>query len=194
MDGKGDKNDPDDGCGRLNAFVMCFLAHEKDKENRKCKYCSHQGAKSAKPLIINTSVHIRFLDLCPISKAVTDIRQSHKPLNGQGNVQKRFWFVSVHDISGIFAHQGIERVLILKEIRGIRFPEYNRCNNKAEECEPTQKRSVFFLSDKEGEKTLIRLAGLSGIVLEAGGVIVLEQDAVIAACDRLGLFLWLRAS
>lgn len=35
-------------------------------------------------------------------------------------------------------------------------------------------------------------AGLSGIVLEAGGVIVLDQDAVIAACDRLGLFLWLR--
>lgn len=37
-------------------------------------------------------------------------------------------------------------------------------------------------------------AGLSGIVLEAGGVIVLEQDQVIAACDRLGLFLWLRAA
>ncbi|NSY38220.1 LpxI family protein [Leisingera sp. ANG59] len=37
-------------------------------------------------------------------------------------------------------------------------------------------------------------AGLSGIVLEAGGVIVLDQDAVIAACDRLGLFLWLRAA
>ncbi len=37
-------------------------------------------------------------------------------------------------------------------------------------------------------------AGLSGIVLEAGGVIVLEQDKVIAACDRLGLFLWLRAA
>lgn len=35
-------------------------------------------------------------------------------------------------------------------------------------------------------------AGLSGIVLEAGGVIVLDQDAVIAACDDLGLFLWLR--
>ena len=35
-------------------------------------------------------------------------------------------------------------------------------------------------------------AGLSGIVLEAGGVIVLDQEAVIAACDRLGLFLWLR--
>lgn len=35
-------------------------------------------------------------------------------------------------------------------------------------------------------------AGLSGIVLEAGGVIVLDQDAVIAACDELGLFLWLR--
>ena len=35
-------------------------------------------------------------------------------------------------------------------------------------------------------------AGLSGIALEAGGVIVLDQEAVIAACDRLGLFLWLR--
>jgi DUF1009 family protein len=37
-------------------------------------------------------------------------------------------------------------------------------------------------------------AGLSGIVLEAGGVIVLDQQAVIDACDRLGLFLWLRAA
>ena len=35
-------------------------------------------------------------------------------------------------------------------------------------------------------------AGLSGIVLEAGGVIVLAQEEVIAAADRLGLFLWLR--
>ncbi|AZV78342.1 LpxI family protein [Parasedimentitalea marina] len=35
-------------------------------------------------------------------------------------------------------------------------------------------------------------AGLSGIVLEAGGVIVLAQDEVIATADRLGLFLWLR--
>jgi DUF1009 family protein len=29
-------------------------------------------------------------------------------------------------------------------------------------------------------------------VLEAGGVIVLSQDEVIATCNRLGLFLWLR--
>lgn len=35
-------------------------------------------------------------------------------------------------------------------------------------------------------------AGLSGIVIEAGGVIVLDQDSVIDACDDLGLFLWLR--
>ncbi|EBA17730.1 hypothetical protein RSK20926_18367 [Roseobacter sp. SK209-2-6] len=35
-------------------------------------------------------------------------------------------------------------------------------------------------------------AGLSGIVLEAGGVLVLNQEEVIAACDRHGLFLWLR--
>lgn len=35
-------------------------------------------------------------------------------------------------------------------------------------------------------------AGLDGIVIEAGGVIVLDRDAVIAECDRHGLFLWLR--
>ncbi len=41
---------------------------------------------------------------------------------------------------------------------------------------------------------LAAAAGLSGIVLEAGGVLVLEREKVISACDRLGLFLWLRAS
>jgi DUF1009 family protein len=35
-------------------------------------------------------------------------------------------------------------------------------------------------------------AGLRGLVIEAGGVIVLDQPAVIAECDRLGLFLWVR--
>ncbi|MEX0319716.1 MAG: LpxI family protein [Ruegeria sp.] len=35
-------------------------------------------------------------------------------------------------------------------------------------------------------------AGLSGIVIEKGGVIVLERDRVIEECDRLGLFLLVR--
>ncbi|MDF9302844.1 UDP-2,3-diacylglucosamine diphosphatase LpxI [Tritonibacter mobilis] len=35
-------------------------------------------------------------------------------------------------------------------------------------------------------------AGLNGIVLEAEGVIVLDREEVVAACDRHGLFLWLR--
>lgn len=45
-----------------------------------------------------------------------------------------------------------------------------------------------------GPKTVqdVADAGLSGIVLSAGGVIVLSRDEVIAECDRLGLFLWLR--
>ncbi|UUV07542.1 LpxI family protein [Ruegeria sp. YS9] len=34
-------------------------------------------------------------------------------------------------------------------------------------------------------------AGLSGIVLEKGGVLVLEKDRVIAECNRLGLFLYI---
>lgn len=35
-------------------------------------------------------------------------------------------------------------------------------------------------------------AGLSGIVLEKGGVLVLEKERVIAECNRLGLFLYIR--
>ncbi len=38
----------------------------------------------------------------------------------------------------------------------------------------------------------VAAAQLSGLVLEAGGVIVLDQDTVIEACNRLGLFLWVR--
>lgn len=36
-------------------------------------------------------------------------------------------------------------------------------------------------------------AGLRGLVLEAGGVMVLDRIAVIKACDAAGLFLWVRA-
>ncbi len=35
-------------------------------------------------------------------------------------------------------------------------------------------------------------AGLKGIVIEADGVMVLNQKRVLEACDRLGLFLWMR--
>jgi DUF1009 family protein len=35
-------------------------------------------------------------------------------------------------------------------------------------------------------------AGLDGIVIEAGGVIVLDQPQVVAICDAMGMFLWVR--
>lgn len=35
-------------------------------------------------------------------------------------------------------------------------------------------------------------AGLSGLVIAANGVMTLDRDALLAACDRLGLFLWVR--
>ena len=38
----------------------------------------------------------------------------------------------------------------------------------------------------------VAAAGLSGIVIEAGGVMVLDRDATVAALDRAGLFLWVR--
>jgi DUF1009 family protein len=35
-------------------------------------------------------------------------------------------------------------------------------------------------------------AGLEGIVIEAGGVMVLDRAATVAAADAAGLFLWVR--
>jgi DUF1009 family protein len=37
-------------------------------------------------------------------------------------------------------------------------------------------------------------AGLSGVVIEAGGVIVLDPEKVVTIADGLGLFLWVRRS
>ncbi|MBT8156027.1 UDP-2,3-diacylglucosamine diphosphatase LpxI [Epibacterium ulvae] len=47
-----------------------------------------------------------------------------------------------------------------------------------------------------GPDTVVAAASakLSGIVIEAGGVIVLDRAEVIANCDRLSLFFWVRAS
>ncbi|KIC11252.1 phosphatidate cytidylyltransferase [Leisingera sp. ANG-M1] len=57
---------------------------------------------------------------------------------------------------------------------------------------PAQDRRADLPTIGVGTVEAAAAAGLSGIVLEAGGVIVLDQEAVIEACDRLGLFLWLR--
>ncbi|MBM7067707.1 LpxI family protein [Actibacterium sp. 188UL27-1] len=47
-----------------------------------------------------------------------------------------------------------------------------------------------------GRETVERVAalGLRGLVIEAGGVIVLDRDTVIQRCDTDGLFLWARQS
>ncbi len=37
-------------------------------------------------------------------------------------------------------------------------------------------------------------AGLAGIAVEAGGVLVLDREATVAACDAAGLFLWGRGA
>lgn len=38
----------------------------------------------------------------------------------------------------------------------------------------------------------VAAAGLSGIVIEAGGVMVIDRARTVARCDDLGLFLWVR--
>ena len=70
---------------------------------------------------------------------------------------------------------------------------------------PDEQGGVLFKAPKSGQDRRADLptigpatvegaamAGLSGIVLEARGVIVLDREKVIAGCNRRGMFLWLR--
>jgi len=71
--------------------------------------------------------------------------------------------------------------------------------------EPEGARGVLFKGPKPGQDRRVDLpaigpgtvaraaaAGLAGIAVEAGGVLVLDRDAVVAACNEAGLFLWVR--
>lgn len=71
--------------------------------------------------------------------------------------------------------------------------------------DPAAARGVLFKGPKAGQDRRVDLpvigpdtvagaaaAGLSGIVIAAGGVMVLDRAAVIAAADDAGLFLWVR--
>ncbi|WP_420818838.1 LpxI family protein [Oceaniglobus ichthyenteri] len=64
---------------------------------------------------------------------------------------------------------------------------------------------IFYKAPKPGQDRRIDLpaigpktvrgaaaAGLSGIVIEAGGVMVIDRETVIDLADKLGLFLWVR--
>ena len=70
---------------------------------------------------------------------------------------------------------------------------------------PDGKGGIFYKSPKLGQDRRADLpligpdtamacaeAGLNGIVIEAGGVMVLDQENLIARCDAAGLFLWVR--
>lgn len=57
---------------------------------------------------------------------------------------------------------------------------------------PAQDRRVDLPTIGTGTVAGAVAAGLDGIVIEAGGVIVLNAPAVIADCDSAGLFFWVR--
>ncbi|MGC9420627.1 MAG: LpxI family protein [Rhodovulum sp.] len=72
--------------------------------------------------------------------------------------------------------------------------------------DPAGARGVFYKAPKPGQDRRVDLpaigpatveaahrAGLAGIVIEAGGVMVLEPAATRARADALGLFLWVRS-
>lgn len=59
---------------------------------------------------------------------------------------------------------------------------------------PQQDRRVDLPTIGPGTAMHAADAGLDGIVIEAGGVIVLDQDAVLRILDERGLFLWVRGA
>ncbi len=69
--------------------------------------------------------------------------------------------------------------------------------------DPTGARGVLYKAPKPEQDWRIDLpaigpetaraasaAGLAGIVVEAGGVLLIERNAIIEVCDKAGLFLW----
>lgn len=57
---------------------------------------------------------------------------------------------------------------------------------------PYQDRRVDMPTIGPGTALATARAGLSGIVVEAGGVLVLDREELVRLCDRLELFLWIR--
>ena len=57
---------------------------------------------------------------------------------------------------------------------------------------PTQDRRVDLPAIGPGTVKQAAAAGLTGIVIEAGGVMILDREATVAEADDAGLFLWAR--
>lgn len=104
---------------------------------------------------------------------------------GQGAVTAEGVVLAVEAQEGTNAM--LERVAALPET--VRGTPQARCGVLAKMPKPIQERRVDLPT--VGVETVERCAaaGLAGIVLEAGGALLVNRSAVIAACDESGLFL-----
>ncbi|MYF89777.1 MAG: LpxI family protein, partial [Boseongicola sp. SB0676_bin_33] len=59
---------------------------------------------------------------------------------------------------------------------------------------PGQDRRVDLPTIGPGTATCVADAGLGGIVIEAGGVMVLDREESVQVADDAGIFLWVRQS
>ena len=73
----------------------------------------------------------------------------------------------------------------------------------AEPARPGGRRGVLYKAPKPGQDWRMDLpaigpatvaaaaaAGLAGVAVQAGGVLILDREATVAAADDAGLFLW----
>ena len=61
-------------------------------------------------------------------------------------------------------------------------------------AKPGQDRRIDLPAIGPGSVVAANAAGLAGIVVEAGSVLVLDQEAMIEAADAAGIFIWVRGS
>ncbi len=121
-----------------------------------------------------------------VAKAIEAARASGRLDIGQGAVVCDGLVLAVEAQEGTDAM--LERVATLRpEIRGSKASPRGVL---AKVPKPIQERRVDLPTIGVRTVELAFEAGLAGIAGEAGGLIVLDREAVAAAADRLGLFVW----
>lgn len=82
---------------------------------------------------------------------------------------------------------------MLASLAGGRRPEGTEAGVLYKAPKPGQDRRIDLPAIGPGTVQGAAEAGLSGLVIEAGGVMVLGLEETVAACDAAGLFLWVRS-
>lgn len=125
-------------------------------------------------------------DLADLRKALEAARATGRLEIGQGAVVCKGLVLAVEAQEGTDAM--LDRVAGLPI--ALRGGDDGPCGALAKAPMPVQDRRVDLPVIGAGTVERVARAGLSGVAGEAGGLILIDREAIIAAADRLGLFVW----